>query len=287
MKHSAKPPASRTRWSGGSRFRQGAGSRRCAVSGPWSPSGRRSARKAGFRKPPPGSGFPLPPKPDTVGASFPGGAGSLAIRKTTASGHGPLPSETASGSHHDRFIMPTLEESTLTKATNRTIPPRTAAAFVGIDLAKHSVPVHGVDDAGRPGVDRQRKPAKRKAFRSHLAPCVVGMEACGRAHPWGRECAAGLGWVPKPDATGGKERLPGISKRGDRDRRGLRIDGARARVTPLSRKAKRDRRRQWLQGLLERRHQNVATGALANRMAPTASAVLTSRKPYEENHGLA
>ncbi len=412
----------------------------------------------------------MPPKPDPVGASFPGGAGSLAIRKTTASGHGPLPSETASGSHHDRFLLPTLEESTLTKATNRTIPPRTAAAFVGMDLAKNSVPVHGVDDAGRPGVDRQRKPAKRKAFRSHRAPCVVGMEACGRAQPWGREvlamgpeaqlmapqfgkpyvqsnqndradataicaalqrpnrrfvgiqsadrpaqqashrirsravgnrtapvnpvrgrlaefgiespqgrgqvrpagaamlgnggagegdlrprflevladlddervhldervdryermieemagadepaplrktlpgvgpmtatallatmgdpglfrngreCAAGLGWVPKPYSTGGKERLLGISKRGDRYRRGLRIHGARARVTQLSRKEKRDRRSQWLQGLLERRHQNVATVALANRMARTAGAVLTSRKPYEENHGLA
>ncbi len=78
----------------------------------------------------------------------------------------------------------------MTQARNSTITPGTAPAFVGIDLAKNSVPVHGVDEAGGTGVERKLKPAKLKAFLSNRAPCVVGMEACGRAHPWGREVLA-------------------------------------------------------------------------------------------------
>ena len=75
-------PASRTRLSGGSRFRKGAGPRRRAVWGRCSPSGRWSARKAVFRKHPAGSGFPCVLEPATVSAPFHCGAGSLAIRKT-------------------------------------------------------------------------------------------------------------------------------------------------------------------------------------------------------------
>ena len=55
-------------------------------------------------------------------------------------------------------------------------------------------------------------------------------------------------------------------------------------VNQFSRKDKTCRRSLWLQELLQRRHKNVATVALANRMARTAWAVLRSGKPYDENH---
>ena len=351
--------------------------------------------------------------------------------------------------------------------TKHTTKPRSVPAFIGIDLAKNSVHVHGVDASGRSCVDRKLKPVKLKEYLANLAPCVVGMEACGRAHQWGRdvlamgheaklmapqfvkpyvktnkndradaaaiceavqrpnmrfvgiksadrqaqqaihrvrsravgnrtahanairgllaeygieipqglwkirpavteilgnggtadvtlpprfldvlaelydelvhmdgrvenydrmieeiaqadeqarllmtipgvgpmtatallatmgdpgmfrngrECAAWLGLVPRQHSTGGKDRLLGISKRGDRYLRCLLIHGARVVTTRTAWKEKEDRRSQWLQGLLERRHRNVATVALANRMARTAWAVLTSGKPYEENH---
>lgn len=99
----------------------------------------------------------------------------------------------------------------------------------------------------------------------------------------GREYAASLGLVPRQHSTGGKDRLLGISKRGDRYLRCLLIHGARGMVTQLSRKDKPGRRSQWLQGWLERRHRNVATVALANRIARTVWAILASGKPYEEN----
>ncbi len=100
----------------------------------------------------------------------------------------------------------------------------------------------------------------------------------------GRECAAWLGLVPRQSSTGGKERLLGISKRGDRYLRCLLIHGARSVVARHDPTKKKDRRSQWLTRLLERRHKNVATVALANHMARTAWAVLTSGKPYQKNH---
>lgn len=351
----------------------------------------------------------------------------------------------------------------MTSIQHNTIP---APAFIGIDLAKRSLHVYGVDARGRPCVDRRLSPARVKGFLSKLAPCVVAMEACGRAHQWarvvqgqghevrlmapqfvkpfvksnkndradaeaiceavqrpnmrfvgiksagrqaqqalhrvrsravanrtahvneirgllaeygieiaqgrrqvrpavaevlgcggtatvdlpalfldvlgdlyeelvhmearverydamieasarsdaqarllmtipgigpmsatalltaigdagmfrnGRECAAWLGLVPRQHSTGGKERLLGISKRGDRYLRCLLVHGARAVVRQSGRKTKTDARSQWLHRLLERRHRNVATVALANRMARTAWAVLKSGRPYEEN----
>ena len=80
----------------------------------------------------------------------------------------------------------------MTMAKNSTIIPRTAPAFIGIDLAKNSVHVHGVDASGRSCVDRKMKPVKLKESLANLEPSVVGMVACGRptsgagtSWPWG------------------------------------------------------------------------------------------------------
>ena len=72
----------------------------------------------------------------------------------------------------------------MTRAKHTTTP-ESAPAFIGIDLAKNSVHVHGVDQSGRHCVDR-----KLKEYLVNLAPCVVGMEACGCAHQWGRDVRA-------------------------------------------------------------------------------------------------
>ena len=100
----------------------------------------------------------------------------------------------------------------------------------------------------------------------------------------GRQFSAWLGLVPRPHSTGGKDRLLGLSKRGDVDTRTLLIHGARAVVNQIPRKKKLDRRGQWIKGLLDRRHRNIATVALANRMARTAWAVLNAGQPYQSYH---
>lgn len=93
----------------------------------------------------------------------------------------------------------------------------------------------------------------------------------------GRHFAAWIGLVPKQHSTGGKERLGGISKRGDPYLRKLLIHGARATV---SRVRSHQAPSAWIAGLLARRHFNIATVALANKTARIAWAVMTNGSTY-------
>jgi transposase len=99
----------------------------------------------------------------------------------------------------------------------------------------------------------------------------------------GRQWAAGLGLVPRQHATGGKERLWGISKRGDRSGRTLRIPGARVTLRWVG--LKTDRRRQWRRHLLERRGKNRTAVAVANKNARMVWALLTSPQAYQPGQG--
>jgi transposase len=105
-----------------------------------------------------------------------------------------------------------------------------------------------------------------------VASAIVA--AVGRAESFerGRDLAAWLGLVPRQFTTGGKPKLLGISKRGNKYLRRQLIHGARAalpyvaeRDTPLGR---------WAKGLLSRAHHNVAVVAYANKLARIAWAVL-------------
>ena len=58
---------------------------------------------------------------------------------------------------------------------------------VGLDLAKDVFQVHCVSATGRRIVNKKIKRAKLLTFFETLPRCVVGMEACGSAHHWGRE----------------------------------------------------------------------------------------------------
>ena len=98
----------------------------------------------------------------------------------------------------------------------------------------------------------------------------------------GREMAAWLGLVPRQHTTGGRPRLLGISKRGDRYLRTLLIHGARAALQRAPRRD--DGRSQWAVGVKGRRGQNVAAVALANKNARTAWAVLRHAQDYDAEH---
>lgn len=58
--------------------------------------------------------------------------------------------------------------------------------MIGMDLAKSVFQVHGVDGAGQVVFRRQLKRGQVEKFFAKLEPSVVGMEACGGAHHWGR-----------------------------------------------------------------------------------------------------
>jgi transposase len=95
----------------------------------------------------------------------------------------------------------------------------------------------------------------------------------------GRGLAAWLGLVPRQHSTGGRERLLGISKRGDVYLRNLLIHGARAVLRCIERKE--DPTSRWATALKARRHTNVAVVAMANKIARMAYAVIVTGKPYD------
>ncbi|WP_297447069.1 IS110 family transposase [Acidiferrobacter sp.] len=58
---------------------------------------------------------------------------------------------------------------------------------VGVDLAKAVFAVHGVDGRGKVVFRKALKRAQVLTFFANLAPCLIGMEACGSAHHWARQ----------------------------------------------------------------------------------------------------
>ena len=97
----------------------------------------------------------------------------------------------------------------------------------------------------------------------------------------GRGMAAWLRLVPRQHSTGGKDRLLGISKPGEMYLRQLLIDGARAMLRFADRKD--DPLSRWALALKARRHANVATVVLANKLARIAYAIQTAGQRYEAN----
>ena len=57
---------------------------------------------------------------------------------------------------------------------------------LGIDVAKNVFQLHGVDARGRAVLSRRVKRSQLLQAVASLPPCVIGMEACGSAHHWGR-----------------------------------------------------------------------------------------------------
>jgi len=94
----------------------------------------------------------------------------------------------------------------------------------------------------------------------------------------GREMAASFGLTPKQNSSGGKERLLGISKRGDAYLRSLLVHGARAVIRTAQ--AKTDRLSIWVIRIATTRHPNIAAVALANKTARIAWAMLTKGTDY-------
>jgi transposase len=90
----------------------------------------------------------------------------------------------------------------------------------------------------------------------------------------GRQFAAYLGLVPRQHSTGGKPKLLGISKAGNRYLRMLLVHGARSII--YHHRAKEDPRSRWVAKLVERRGFHKANIALANKNARVVWKLLTT-----------
>lgn len=112
-----------------------------------------------------------------------------------------------------------------------------------------------------------------------LASALVATIADPKAFRSGRNLAAWIGLVPRQSSSGGKERLGGITKQGDRYLRQLLVVGALAVVRYADRHGTR---RPWLVQLLARRTTKVAAVALANKTARIVWAMMVSGESYRE-----
>ena len=61
---------------------------------------------------------------------------------------------------------------------------------IGLDVAKRVFQIHGVEAAGAVVIRRKLRRSELLQFFAHLAPCLVGIEACATAHFWARELGA-------------------------------------------------------------------------------------------------
>lgn len=112
-----------------------------------------------------------------------------------------------------------------------------------------------------------------------IATALVATMGDGTQYRKGRDMAAAIGLTPRQHSSGGKDRLLGISKRGDAYLRCLLVHGARSAMRTA--KDKDDRLSRWINNLQERRHANVAVVAMANKMARMAWVMMTKGVDYD------
>ena len=112
-----------------------------------------------------------------------------------------------------------------------------------------------------------------------LASAMVATVPDPKAFKSGRALAAWIGLVPRQNSSGGKEKLGGITKQGDRYLRQLLVAGALAVIRYAHRHGSK---RQWLVHLLARRSPKIAAVALANKMARVIWAMMMTGERYRE-----
>lgn len=104
----------------------------------------------------------------------------------------------------------------------------------------------------------------------------------------GRELSAYIGLVPGQNSSGGKNKLLGISKRGNGYLRCLLVHASRAVIQSIKRTknidnsqfCKNKKLSNWFMDLQLRKNTNVATVALANKIARICYAVLNKEQEY-------
>jgi len=112
-----------------------------------------------------------------------------------------------------------------------------------------------------------------------VATALIAEVGDWKAFSSGRNLAAWIGLVPKQHSTGGKERLGGISKQGNRYLRWLLVTGAMA-VIRYARQ--HGTKRLWLARIMQRRPIKVAAVALANKIARMAWAMMVRGERFRE-----
>ena len=117
-----------------------------------------------------------------------------------------------------------------------------------------------------------------------ISTAMIATVGDAKQYRTSRQMAAAIGITPKQHSSGDRDRLLGISKRGDVYLRTLMIHGARAVVARAAHKD--DRLSRWVTGIATKRHPNVAAVALANKTARMAWAMLRNETDYDPDFAI-
>ena len=139
-------------------------------------------------------------------------------------------------------------------------------------FCEHSRQRFGVDDA------RCRQLRQIPGFGPLVSTATVAAIGNGAAFRRGRDFAAWVGVVPRQYSTGGKQKLYGISKRGNVYLRRMLIHGARSVLLRV--KYDSGGFGQWVHRLGQRAPRNKVVVAIANKLARIAWAVLSGGRDY-------
>ena len=118
-----------------------------------------------------------------------------------------------------------------------------------------------------------------KGVGEKIASALLAYLGDGSAYRNGRHFSANLGLVPKEHSSGGKQRLGGISKRGNIYLRHLLIQGAWSVIRYATQSD--DRLSRWATQLIERRGKHKAAIAVANKLARISWALSYHQTSYK------
>ncbi|MBW6525231.1 IS110 family transposase [Sphingomonas sp. RHCKR7] len=133
--------------------------------------------------------------------------------------------------------------------------------------------------------DMARRLATIPGIGTINATALVAAVGDASAFAKGRDLAAWLGLTPRQHSTGGKTRLMGISKRGNKYLRTQLIHGARAALAHFTKKPTPVGA--WVSRMLTRAHPNVVVVALAAKLARIVWAVLRHGRDYQHGPAVA
>jgi transposase len=182
------------------------------------------------------------------------------------------------GRRHAEAMLPSLLEDA---ETNLSGPLRLMLAQLMSELRQLANQIADIDAAILRGADGHEACQRLMAIPGIgpiTATAIVSAVGNGAEFKKGRSFSAWLGLVPGEYSTGGKQKLLGISKRGNGYLRKLLVHGARAVLQ--CRQKQSPGLSAWLGKLVARAHPNVATIALANKMARMAWAMLIRGETY-------
>lgn len=118
-----------------------------------------------------------------------------------------------------------------------------------------------------------------KGVAELTATAVVAHVGEGKAYRHGRDFSASLGLVPRENSSGGKQRLGGITKRGNGYLRHLLIQGAWSILRYADQS--QDRLSRWAREVATRRGKQKAVVAVANKLARILWTLLYHKREYQ------